>query len=251
MSNDQDQEIRLRDRESSGYDHFYFSSRGPFWSKAQIQSVLLHLHPKTRDRILDAGCGTGIYSLEIAKTPTELFSIDFSSESIKILTEKIKKSNVTNIQCVVGDIAEYEFSKSYFDKAVSIEVIQHIPTHEKRVQALKNIFAALKPGGKLVTVLYRYGGWIKPPHPKEEFNHAGYGLYRYAFTAGDAAEIFTESGFEVEHIGGVLNVPKKIKKRLPASLAFIDYGLSVFSFSKHLGRYLIIVGRKPVETAKG
>ena len=172
--------------------------------------------------------------------------MDFSLKSIEILREKINKYNLSNIQTLIGDLALISLPKNYFDKAVSIEVLQHIPTQEKKILVLKNIFSFLKPGGKFIMVVYRYGGWIKFPKPKEEYDHAGVGLYRFAFTVEDCSLLLGEAGFKIDHIGGVLNLHKKIRKRLPSWMSFIEVWFSKLSLSRRFGDYLIVVAKKPL-----
>lgn len=241
----QDKEILLRNTQAYEYDNFFIKTRGIFGYTAQIRTVLLHLDPQKGDSILDAGCGTGLYSSEIAKKAKSILAVDFSLKSIEILREKINKYNLSNIQTLIGDLALISLPKNYFDKAVSVEVLQHIPTQDKKNLALKNIFSSLKPKGKFIMVVYRYGGWIKPPNPQEEFDHGGVGLYRFAFTPEDCYQIFKEVGFKIVHIGGVLNLHKKIRKRLPAWMSFIEVWFSKLRLSRKLGDYLIVVARKP------
>ncbi len=246
MIHTQNKEIILRDAHAESYDRELIKIRTLFGKAAEKNTVLAHLKPEKNDSILDAGCGTGIYTIETAQLVHDVMAIDFSSSSIDILNKKLKTAQINNSSTKVGDLALMELPPNRFDKAMSIEVIQHIPTHQKRVLALQNIFNALKPGGKFVMVVYRYGGWIKYPKPKEELDHAGVGLYRFAFEEKDVRQIFTEVGFHVEFIGGVLNIRNKIRKRLPPWLSFVDVWISKLSISRKFGDLLLVRGTKPL-----
>lgn len=246
MIDTQNKEILLRDAHAESYDRELIKIRTIFGKVAEKNTVQAHLKPDKTESILDAGCGTGIHTIQTAKLAHDVMAVDFSSNSIDILNKKLKATQINNVSTKVGDIAIMELPSNRFDKAISIEVIQHIPTHQKRVLALKNIFNALKPNGKFVMIVYRYGGRIKYPKPKEELNHAGVGLYRFAFEEKDAQQIFTEVGFHVEFIGGVLNIHNKIRKRLPPWLSFVDVWISKLGISRKFGDLLLVVGRKPL-----
>ena len=246
MRHTQNKEIILRDVNAESYDRQYIKIRTIFGLAAEKNTVLAHLKPEKTDLILDAGCGTGVYTIETAKLAHDVMAIDFSLNSIDILNKKIKAAQINNLSTKVGDLAIMELPPNKFDKAMSIGVIHHIPTHKKRLLALHNIFNSLKPNGKFVMIVYRYGGWIKYPKPKEELDHAGVGLCRFAFEEKDARQIFTEVGFHVEFIGGVLNIRNKIRKRLPPWLNFVDVWISKLSISRKFGDLLLVIGKKPL-----
>lgn len=68
-------------------------------------------------RIIDIGCGTGIYGLIFAEMANEVLCLDFSNEMIKILKKEAIKRNITNISCIIKDFAEFDTYayKKYFD----------------------------------------------------------------------------------------------------------------------------------------
>jgi len=241
----QKKEVLLRDSQADDYNKFIIRTRGIFGYKAELKTIISHLKVKKDDVVFDAGCGTGIYTITIAKSCTYVLAVDFSQRSVDLLNKKSKKLNLENIETDVADLALIELPRDKFDKAISIEVIQHIPSHVKKVLVLKNIYRSLKPDGKFIMVVYRWGGWIKFPKLKEESDHGGVGLYRFAFTVKDCYELLNEAGFNIEHIGGVLNLNKKIRKYLPSWMSFIEVWLSRLSLSRNLGEYLLIIGRKP------
>lgn len=244
LESKQESEILLRDGQARAYDSRFLQTRGDFGFAAQIHAILRHTRPSGKDVVLDAGCGTGIYSIAIAKRVKKIVCVDFSERSIQVLNEKCKKMGTKNVETYVGDIAEFSFPRSYFTKALVIEVLQHIPTPEKRNAVIKNIRNSLIEGGQLVAVVYRYGGWIRPPKPKEEYDHAGVGLYRLAFEEEDLSKLFLQNDLRLDHIGGILNVPKKFRKWLPHQLSFLDTLVSMTTVSKKLGDYFIAVGTK-------
>lgn len=237
----QKQEIAVRNNQASEYDSFYVNSRG-YWYYAERDCVLKFLKLKRTDNILDAGSGTGLQAVHFSSRTAHITCIDFSERSIDVLNDKLKRMAISNIKTVVGDLTKLDLPKDSMDKAYSIGVIQHIPIHEERVKAVSNIYRVLKPGGVFVMVCYRWGGWMRPPKPKEEYMEQG--LFRFGFTPQDAFRLFKEGGFNEIKVRGTMNIPKIIKKRLPNMLAFLDVFLSNFNFSTKLGQMLVIIGKK-------
>lgn len=244
-SSTQEKEVILRDRQAEQYDKSFLQTRGRYGYASQVRTVLAHLKPQTHESILDAGSGTGVYSVEIAKAASRVLAVDFSPKSLEVLRSKIERLQITNIETKVGDLATVLLPAEGFDKAVSIEVLQHVPSHEKKLSVLQNIYNSLKPGGTFIMVVYRYGGWMKFPRPKEEFDHRGSGLYRLAFTELDCCSLLRAAGFHIDHIGGVLNVHKKIRKRLPPWMSLVDCWFSKLAVSRKVGDYFIVVAGKP------
>jgi len=240
----QEKEIALRDMQAATYDETFVRTRGNFGFTAPVKTVLSPPHPLRSDDVLDAGCGTGVYTMEIAKRAHHVHSVDFSPESIGLLNQRIKSTHIKNVTTSVSDLAVADLPLDSFTKAIAVEVIQHIPTPEKRLRVLRNILGSLKGGGKLLMVVYRYGGWFPKNRPQEEHDHGGVGLYRRAFTPEECRELLEEADFIFEYASGVLNLHRKIRKRLPPSMAFIEVAISKLGFSRRFGDYLIVSGRK-------
>lgn len=114
---------------------------------------------KAGDRVLDLGCGNGRLATLFENSQTDYLGLDNSEELIKIARERFKGRK--NFQFEVGDILEIENWKPVVSKAepavigtydlvLFIAVLHHLPSRALRQQALKNIYQALKPGGRLV-----------------------------------------------------------------------------------------------------
>lgn len=109
--------------------------------------VINALNIKKDNVILDAGCGVGRLTIKIAKQCKKVYGLDFSPKSIEVLREKLKEQDITNVKTFICDITEALPTKEAVDKILSIQTIQHIPSDEERVIALKNLYNQLKEGG--------------------------------------------------------------------------------------------------------
>lgn len=97
------------------------------------------------NRVLDAGCGFGQWSLSMALFNNQIFSIDISKERIEILNKIIKSNKFSNIKTSTGSIQELNFENNYFDYIFCYSSIYY--TDFKKT--IKEFFRVLKPNGKL------------------------------------------------------------------------------------------------------
>jgi 2-polyprenyl-3-methyl-5-hydroxy-6-metoxy-1,4-benzoquinol methylase len=91
-------------------------------------------------RLLDAGCGTGWFSLRACERGAEVTSMDVGVNLLGKVAEKCDSRRV------VGDICRLPFPEEAFDVVASSEVIEHVL--EPR-QAIAELSRVLKPGGVL------------------------------------------------------------------------------------------------------
>ncbi len=90
-------------------------------------------------RVLDAGCGTGYGSAELAKTASSVLAIDFSPDAIAYAREHFQ---APNLQYQVGDCLA--LPEGTFDLVVAFEVIEHLPEWPR---FLKEVQRTLSPAG--------------------------------------------------------------------------------------------------------
>jgi SAM-dependent methyltransferase len=90
-------------------------------------------------RVLDAGCGTGYGSAELANTASSVTAIDLSPEAIAYAREHFRSSK---LQYQVGDCLS--LPEGPFDLIVAFEVIEHLSEWPQFLQEVKR---ALSPSG--------------------------------------------------------------------------------------------------------
>ena len=97
-----------------------------------ISEFLLSLSPGSVG--LDIGCGNGKY-LDI-NPDIYIIGSDRSSELVQI-AQREKKTRTVDV--VIGDILYLPHRSGGFDFAISIAVVHHLSTRERRVQAIRSI----------------------------------------------------------------------------------------------------------------
>jgi len=80
-------------------------------------------------RILEVGCGSGRYSVELAKRGAIVTGLDFSPNMVKVSQRLAQSENVKNCDFVVADIFEYSPGKK-FDVVICSGVFDYMTKEE-------------------------------------------------------------------------------------------------------------------------
>lgn len=110
--------------------------------------------PQEGDRVVDLGCGFGDTTQRLAAlvgAGGEALGIDVAEPFIEVARREAEQAGVENVRFEVGDVQATEFGET-FDYAFSRMGIMFFASP---VQALRNVRAALAPGGRLCAVVWR------------------------------------------------------------------------------------------------
>jgi SAM-dependent methyltransferase len=100
-------------------------------------------------RVLDAGCGLGRVTLPAARavgTGGEVIALDIQPAMLETARRRVKAAGLSNVRFMLSSLEEGNLPNDRFDRAFLVTVLGEIPD---RLKALKEIAAALKPGGIL------------------------------------------------------------------------------------------------------
>jgi SAM-dependent methyltransferase len=105
--------------------------------------------------VLDAGCGTGIYTRLLKKGgAARVVGLDVSGDMIHAAREA-EQAQPLGIDYVVGDIAEAG-ALGPFDIVMLAYVLHHAGTAEEMRAMCRGLHGALAPGGRLVGTMISY-----------------------------------------------------------------------------------------------
>lgn len=116
--------------------------------RVRAYHAMKYLNPHANDVILDAGCGSGVYSLECSIKETKVISIDISCRNVHHALKAVKQVNLCNkVQFIVADICSLPFRDNSFDKILCVDVLEHI---ENNLKAFRSFSRVLKKAGNLI-----------------------------------------------------------------------------------------------------
>lgn len=131
-------EVPEYNNEAEAYDKSrFFSICGKhldYMHKKIIRS-LLYSSGRT---ILDAGVGTGRFSVWLSEKGFEVIGIDLSKEMLVQAKRKIQSSNV-RLYLVLGDVHFLPFKKGIFDNCICINVVNHITEINQFLKEVKYV----------------------------------------------------------------------------------------------------------------
>lgn len=163
------------------------------WRRRALKWIV---NPDAPQKILDVACGTGDFSIAIAKKShehTRITAVDLSAGMLKIMAGKVAKACMSRkIHQEQGNCEQLRFEDNSFD---AVTIAFGIRNFENRETALREILRVLKPGGKLVI--------LELSIPSGNFIRS---LYTFYFTK------------ILPVIGGKISGDKAAYKYLPASV---------------------------------
>jgi SAM-dependent methyltransferase len=148
--------------------------------------------------LLDAGCGTGRMSVQLAGLVKELVCVDFSLKSLEETDRKLRAGTVRNVHLIQGDICHLPLKKMLFGRALASQVLEHIPTSELRDLAVAEIGRTVLPGSTIIISAFQHSMFSK----EKSGEHSG-GLYYLRFTEHELTELL-EKSLDVKSVSGLL-----------------------------------------------
>jgi ubiquinone/menaquinone biosynthesis C-methylase UbiE len=138
------EKTQLFDEWPEAYDRWFTTPIGSLVRKVEAELILDLLKPKQGEVILDAGCGTGVFTLDILSLGSHVIGLDIS---LPMLIHARKKLKGYPFQMVLSDILNLPFRENFFDKVVSVTALEFI---EDAKGAVGELFRITKRGGCIV-----------------------------------------------------------------------------------------------------
>jgi ubiquinone/menaquinone biosynthesis C-methylase UbiE len=138
------------DRRAPHFDEdFGHSIRTPAERAAWDRILDLVLPARTGIDALDAGCGTGFLSFELAARGHHVIGVDFASSMIAEARRKAAERGVSSVGFDEADAEQLPFMPASFDLVISRHLLWTLAHPEV---AIDEWIRVLRPGGRLVVV---------------------------------------------------------------------------------------------------
>jgi SAM-dependent methyltransferase len=146
------------------YTHGHHESvlRSHTWRTAENSAGYLLPLLRPGLSLLDAGCGPGTITVDLARrvAPGRVIGLDASSEVVAQARTLAAEDGVTNVQFEVGDLFALRYDDGSFDVAHAHQVLQHLVDP---VGALVELRRVLRPGGVLAARDSDYSAFVWAP----------------------------------------------------------------------------------------
>jgi len=131
------------------------------WNENELwsQSTFYNLKGNSNTKILDAGCGIGVFTRYYARKGFNVTAIDLTQKAIELTQLSLKLNNL-NAEVKQASVENLPLESNTFDYIVSNGVIHHTPQTEK---AVSEFYRILKPGGKATVAVYYRNGLLRFP----------------------------------------------------------------------------------------
>jgi len=138
------------------YDRWYRTPLGTLVDTLEKNAIFSLADVKDGEEALDVGCGTGNYSLELARRGARVQGIDPSNNMLEIARRKAQEQGLP-VEFRHGFVEDLPFADQTFDIITCVTVLEFTASP---AQAVAEMARLLKPGGRLVVgVLNTWSIW--------------------------------------------------------------------------------------------
>jgi len=166
------------------YDDLLIRSVDPY-ATAKYEIILDWLKKRKIKTILNAGCGSGEFSIMLASNGYEIDSFDMDKDYISLAKKNVKNLGLDYCKFTVSSIDSFGSGKNY-DVVVANDVLEHI---EDDKEAIKKLASLVKKGGYLV-ITVPAGQYLFGFHDEKLGHYRRYCKYSFRkITPNDLREI--------------------------------------------------------------
>ena len=204
---------KYHDRVAKQYDRMYEGSRYWDFYRELTWSHLKNFIPESKSRVLDAGCGTGVWGLRLARGGHQVTFMDVSSSMLDRAEEKARQQGVIEKCSFVKD--DLEELESFSAESIELLLAQGDPLScvKDPQRAIRSVYRILSKGGKAVfSVDGLFGGiffflergevkdlqrFLKKRVSHWQTKRKEERFPTRAFSAKELRELFSSEGFEI------------------------------------------------------
>lgn len=127
------------------YDRWFETPIGSLVRQYESRLLGEMANPGRGERFLDAGCGTGIFTVDLLEAGSDVTGLEIS---LPMLHRAGQKASRHCFHMVQGDMRRLPFAGDCFDKTISVTAIEFLD--EDAMEAVAEMFRVTRPGGLIV-----------------------------------------------------------------------------------------------------
>ncbi len=137
-------EAQLFDEWPERYNRWFATPIGKLVKETEASLTNELLDSRPGEKILDAGCGTGIFTLDFLARGARVVGLDISHQMLEYAVKETARYPFFRVR---GDMLYLPFKDNSFDKSVSVTALEFIADAKSAVDEL---FRVTRPGGYVV-----------------------------------------------------------------------------------------------------
>ncbi len=126
------------------YEDWFRTPIGSLVREVEGEVVRRLVGPSQGERILDVGCGTGIFTTDLLEAGSRVVGLDISRP---MLMAARGKRGTSHLDLVQADMLHLPFADGCFDKVVSVTALEFVAQAR---QAVDEMFRVVRPTGTVV-----------------------------------------------------------------------------------------------------
>ncbi len=138
------------------YNRWFETPIGALVKEYEQNLILELLQPRTDELILDAGCGTGVFTRSVFAQGAQVVGLDISAPMLKYARRILATDG---FKPVIANMLALPFRDARFDKTLSVTALEFI---EDAGVAMRELFRVTRPKGYvIVATLNSLSPWAK------------------------------------------------------------------------------------------
>lgn len=100
------------------------------------------------ESLIDIGCGTGEFIIQLKDRFNRLVGIDTSSHAIEFTARRVGKDRNILLEC--GELGSFHFPTEHFDVCLCLDILEHVKDLSSLLQEIHRI---LRPGAEMIVTV--------------------------------------------------------------------------------------------------
>ena len=222
---------KLWDRAADTYDKYFTTTQGVEIFRSELRTLRSALKPKTKGRVLDVGCGTGLFTVNVFGDNFELVGVDTS-----VRMASLAKGRGINV--IVGDAHHLPFRDEVFDTVMFFTSLEFLVEDN----ALTEVHRVLNDKGSILLGVHNL---LNPWNVYRKFRarlkkRSFYKTIRY-YSPWRLNRGLRSKRFRPGTLSSCVLLPCLLKTSTCAAASRVLEGKFVF---RHLGAILVLRGAK-------
>ncbi len=169
-------------------------------ASAVADAIIANLSLNKNMVAIDYGAGTGLVTLKLVPCVKRITAADSSKGMLEVLEDKLKNSNIDNVDILYWDIEKDDLPALKFDLIVSSMTLHHLKDTKK---VIRRFFNALKNGGQI--------GIADLDKEEGDFHSDNADVEHFGFDREELKKIFAEAEFSSVNVTTAYTRKKRIK----------------------------------------